>query len=51
VVRRGNVERLRSVLSNDTQFFPRPGCTTITVYPHNAGQSRLIRWLFERLTF
>ncbi|CCC41772.1 amino acid permease [Haloquadratum walsbyi] len=51
VVRRGNVERLRSVLSNDTLIFPRPGCTTITVYPHNAGQSRLIRWLFERLTF
>lgn len=51
VVRRGTDERLRTVLFDDTPVFPRPGCTTVTVYPSESRQSRFTRRLLERLTF
>jgi nucleotide-binding universal stress UspA family protein len=51
VVRRGTDERLRAVLFDDSPVFPRPGCTTITVYPNESRQSRFTRRLLERLTF
>jgi amino acid transporter/nucleotide-binding universal stress UspA family protein len=51
VVRRGTDERLRSALFDDGPVFPSPGCTTITVYPHETRRPRLARRLLERLTF
>ncbi len=51
VVRRGSVERFRTIFSDNTLIFPRPRCTTITVYAHNLNQSSVLRWLCERLTF
>jgi len=51
VVRRGADERLRDVLFDDRPVFPSPGCTTITVYPHESRRPRFARRLLERLTF
>jgi len=51
VVRRGTNERLRAVLFDDSLVFPRPGCTTITVYPNKSRQSRFTHRLLTRLTF
>jgi amino acid transporter/nucleotide-binding universal stress UspA family protein len=51
VVRRGADERLRNVLFDDGPVFPSPGCTTITVYPHESSRPRLGRRLLERVTF
>jgi Amino acid transporters len=51
VVRRGSVERFQTIFSDNTLIFPRPRCTTITVYAHDLNQSSVLRWLCERLTF
>jgi hypothetical protein len=51
VVRRGTDERLRAVLFDDRPTFPSPGCTTITVYPHNSRRPRLLYRLLETITF
>jgi len=51
VVRRGADERLRNALFDERPVFPSPGCTTITVYPHESRRPRFTRRLLERLTF
>jgi amino acid transporter/nucleotide-binding universal stress UspA family protein len=51
VVRRGADVRLRNALLDDRPLFPSPGCTTITVYPHESRRPRFTRRLLERLTF
>ena len=51
VVRRGSVERFQTIFSDNTLIFPRPRCTTITVYAYDLNQSSVLRWLCERLTF
>jgi len=51
VVRRGSDRRLRVTRSGDGPMFPRPGCTTITTYPHGSKRPWFGRRLVERLTF
>ena len=51
LVRRGADDRLRSVLQGDGPRFPSPGCTTVTVYPHESSRPSLSRRLLERFTF
>jgi len=51
LVRRGADDRLRSALLDDRPAFPTPGCTTVTVYPHESRRPALARRLLERLTF
>jgi amino acid transporter len=51
LVRPGADDRLRSALFDDRPAFPSPGCTTVTVYPHESRRPRLARRLLERLTF
>lgn len=43
-------ERERSLL-DDRPAFPRTGCTTVTVYPHESRRPRLSRRLLERAAF
>ena len=50
LVRRGAVSRISSV-GDDRPLFPSPGCTAITVYPHESRRPPLGRRLLERLTF
>ncbi|TQQ79376.1 amino acid permease [Halonotius roseus] len=50
LVRRGEVSRLSDV-GGDGLLFPSPGCTSITVYPHESRRPPLGRRLLERLTF
>jgi len=51
LVRRGADQRLRNALLDDGPTVPNPGCTTITVYPHESRRPALGRRLLERLTF
>jgi len=51
VVRRGTDQRLRGALFDDGPALPSPGCTTVTVYPHESQRPGLVRRLLERLTF
>jgi nucleotide-binding universal stress UspA family protein len=51
LIRRGSDDRLRSVLQGDGPRFPSPGCTTVTVYPHESSRPPLSRRLLERLTY
>ncbi|PSP62370.1 amino acid transporter [Halobacteriales archaeon QH_8_67_36] len=51
LVRRGADQRLRNALLDDSPTVPNPGCTTITVYPHESRRPALGRRLLERLTF
>ena len=51
VVRRGADDRLRDVVFDDRPLVPSPGCTTITVYPHESRQRGFVHRLLERLTF
>jgi amino acid transporter/nucleotide-binding universal stress UspA family protein len=51
VVRRGADVRLRNALFDARPLLPSPGCTTITVYPHESRRPRFTRRLLERLTF
>ena len=51
LVRRGADHRLRGILVDDRTTFSTPGCTTITVYPHESRQPSLARRLLERATF
>ena len=51
LVRRGADDRLRNALFDERPVFPSPGCTTVTVYPHESRRPRLARRLLERLTF
>ena len=50
LVRRGAISRV-STLGDDRPLFPSPGCTAITVYPHESRRPPLGRRLLERLTF
>jgi amino acid transporter len=51
LVRRGVDDSLRGALFDVRPTFPNPGCTTVTIYPHDSRQPGFIRRLFERLTF
>jgi nucleotide-binding universal stress UspA family protein len=51
LVRRGADDRVRNALLDDGPTVPNPGCTTITVYPHESRRPSLGRRLLERLTF
>jgi nucleotide-binding universal stress UspA family protein len=51
LVRRGADHRLRNVLLDDRPTFPSPGCTTVTVYPHESRRPRFTRRLLERIAF
>ena len=51
LVRRGADHRLRSVLVDRGQAFSDPGCTTVTVYPHESRMPSLGRRLLERGAF
>jgi len=51
MVRRGADDRIRNAVLNDGPTVPNPGCTTITVYPHESRRPPLGRRLLERLTF
>jgi len=51
LVRRGTDQRLRSALFDDRPAVPSPGCTTVTVYPHESRRPPFVRRLLERLTF
>ena len=51
VVRRGTDDRLRAALFEDRPILPTPGCTTVTVYPHESRRPGFLRRLLERLTF
>ena len=51
LIRPGEVSRLSSVVGDAGPLFPSPGCTAITVYPHESRRPPLGRRLLERLTF
>ncbi|WP_336330726.1 universal stress protein [Haloarcula sp. CGMCC 1.2071] len=51
LVRRGVDDSLRGALFDVRPTFPNPGCTTVTIYPHDSRQPGFVRRLFERLTF
>ena len=51
LVRRGADHRLRDVLFDDRPTVPNPGCTTVTVLPHESSRPPLIRRLLERVVF
>ncbi len=51
LVRPGADDRLRDALFDDRPTFPNPGCTTVTVYPHESRRPPLARRLLERVTF
>ena len=50
LVRRGADDGLRDLLLADRPMIPQPGCTTITVYPHESRQRGIVHRLLERLT-
>jgi amino acid transporter len=49
LVRRGSDDRLHDALFEDR--VPNPGCTTVTVYPHESRRPSFGRRLLERLSF
>jgi amino acid transporter len=51
LVRRGEDHRVRNAVLDDRPAIPNPGCTTVTVYPHESRRPSLGRRLLERLTF
>ena len=51
LVRRGATGGVQGALFDDGPVFPSPGCTTVTVYPHESGRPRFTRRLLERATF
>mgnify|MGYP002761910560 FL=1 len=51
LIRRGPDHRLRTVLFDDRPTVPNPGCTTLTVYPHESRRPSLARQLIERFVF
>ena len=51
LVRRGPDHRSRTVLFDDRPTVPTPGCTTLTVYPHESRRPTLVRQLIERIVF
>ena len=50
LVRRGADDGLRDLVFDDRPTVPRPGCTTVTVYPHESRQRGVVHRLLERLT-
>lgn len=51
LVRHGAEDRLQNVPFEDWPVFPTPGCTTVTVYPHETRQPSLTRRLLAPVTF
>jgi amino acid transporter len=51
LVRRGTDPRVRGALVDDGPAFPSPGCTTLTVYPHEDRRPGLVRRLLERVLY
>ena len=51
LVRRGPDHRLRSVVVDERPTIPSPGCTTVTVYPHESRRPSFPRRLLERWLF
>ncbi|ATW87445.1 amino acid transporter [Halohasta litchfieldiae] len=51
LVRRGSDHRLRDALFDDRPTVPSPGCTAVTVYPHESQRPPLVRRLLERVLF
>ncbi|MEA1931930.1 MAG: amino acid permease [Euryarchaeota archaeon] len=51
LVRRGPDHRLRSAVVDERPTIPTPGCTTVTVYPHESRRPSLPRRLVERVVF
>lgn len=51
LVRRGPDHRLRTVLFDDRPAIPSPGCTSVTVYPHESRRPSFLRRLLERIVF
>ncbi|WP_435175321.1 amino acid permease [Halorussus sp. AFM4] len=51
LVRRGADGGLRHALFDDRPVVPSPGCTTVTVYPHESRRPSFARRLLERATF
>ena len=49
LVRRGSDDRLHDALFEER--VPNPGCTTVTVYPHESRRPSLGRRLLERVSF
>jgi hypothetical protein len=50
LVRRGSDDRLHDALFEE-RHVPTPGCTTVTVYPHESRRPSFGRRLLERLSF
>jgi len=51
LVRGGAGGGLRDALFDDRPVAPSPGCTTVTVYPHESRRPPFLRRLLERATF
>jgi hypothetical protein len=51
LVRRRDDYGVRSALFDERPAFPNPGCTTVTVYPHDSRRPPLSRQLLRRLLF
>jgi amino acid transporter len=51
LVRRGSSDGVRDALFDDRPAFPSPGCTTVTVYPHESRRPGFVRRFLERATF
>jgi len=51
LVRRGSDRTIRTRLLTDRPRYPSPGCTTITVYPHDRRRPPIVRRVLERLMF
>lgn len=51
LVRRGPDQRPQAALLNNRPTVPSPGCTTVTVYPHESQRPTVFRRLIERVVF
>ncbi|WP_435062761.1 amino acid permease [Halobaculum sp. EA56] len=51
LIRRGADHRLRTALFDERPDLPNPGCTAVTVYPHESRRPGFGRRLVERLAF
>jgi nucleotide-binding universal stress UspA family protein len=51
LVRRGSYDGVRDALFDGRPAFPSPGCTAVTVYPHESRRPGFLRRFLERATF
>lgn len=51
LVRRGAIGGVLDAVFDSRPVYPAPGCTTVTVYPHESERPSFLRLFLERITF